>query len=862
MQEQTPAIQGLDKHGVGKRVGEHLYLHVCAIVSLPLAWQSRIAIAAELAGLSQDVHFNVVKLHEDGDQLSLLNYPSFFDDPFPSLGQSWRVSLSRKTMVFRTYQESRNPPILHRKELLLPADDPRRTDFVAVTESAEAIGLFADPNRIGFREYWFRLIAERGYELVGNEFVPIANTTVVTTTAVLDESASIQRYMTALSRSNFSAPVQALSRHGLIHPGISFFDYGCGRGDDVRGLLANSIDATGWDPHYAAEAEKRIADVVNIGFVINVIEDMGERVEALRGAYAHTKGVLAISAMLSSQAAPEGRPFNDGYMTSRKTFQKYYTQAQLRDFIEHTLEENAVASGSGVFFVFRDKDLEQQFLTKRYGRRSPTILSRGWIQDRPRRERVIREKVPRIDRRTRLFEEHRELFTNLWLRMLELGRRPENQELTNLAEIEASVGSLPKALRFIEERFDTKELELARQSRSADILLFLAMMQFEKRKPYRHLESRLQRDIRYFFGDYSSAQGLARQALYSLADVTSIDKACREASEKGLGWLEESRSLQLHVSLVERLPAVLRIFIGCATLMFGDISTFDLIKIHVRSGKVSLMNYEDFENSPLPKLIQRVKVKLREIDFDIFDYGEEYPSTLLYYKSNYINEEYPHYAEQVDFEGELQRLGLFDLSGYGPSEAIFRHKLEEARWSIDGFKLIRSQRIPNLDELCGAHLTYRRLIECGEAQARTGIANIPKEADSFSALHDLGVNVLDPVIDYFGSIKLTYGFCSPELRKHIHARIAPELDQHAAHETNRVGNFICPRLGAAVDFLVEDENMFEVSEWVQKNTPFDRMYYYGPDRPIHVSFGPQQNREVINMVQIGGKLIPKKRRSD
>jgi hypothetical protein len=55
----------------------------------------------------------------------------------------------------------------------------------------------------------------------------------------------------------------------------------------------------------------------------------------------------------------------------------------LRDFIEHTLDEIAIAAGPGVFFVFRNKDLEQQFLSRRYGHRAPTILSRGWIHDRP-----------------------------------------------------------------------------------------------------------------------------------------------------------------------------------------------------------------------------------------------------------------------------------------------------------------------------------------------------------------------------------------------------------------------------------------------------------------------------------------------
>jgi hypothetical protein len=41
-----------------------------------------------------------------------------------------------------------------------------------------------------------------------------------------------------------------------------------------------------------------------------------------------------------------------GYMTSRNTFQKYFTQAQLRDFIEHTLGEVAIAVGSGGVFRF------------------------------------------------------------------------------------------------------------------------------------------------------------------------------------------------------------------------------------------------------------------------------------------------------------------------------------------------------------------------------------------------------------------------------------------------------------------------------------------------------------------------------
>lgn len=96
---------------------------------------------------------------------------------------------------------------------------------------------------------------------------------------------------------------------------------------------------------------------------------------------------------------------------------------------------------------------------------------------------------------------------------------------------------------------------------------------------------------------------------------------------------------------------------------------------------------------------------------------------------------------------------------------------------------------------------------------------------------------------------MTYGFASQALTKHIKGRIAPELDQHASHELNRLGRPICSRLGAAVDFRVEDEDMLEVARWVMKNLPFDRLYVYGADRPIHLSFSSQPNRSAFLMRQ-------------
>jgi hypothetical protein len=299
--------------------------------------------------------------------------------------------------------------------------------------------------------------------------------------------------------------------------------------------------------------------------------------------------------------------------------------------------------------------------------------------------------------------------------------------------------------------------------------------------------------------------------------------------------------------MVARLPAILRVYVGCATALFGDISNVDLVKLHIQSGKVTLMRFDNFVGSPLPTMTERIKVRLRDQEMDFFTYEGQFPPPLLYFKSRYINEEFPNFAEQAAFERELEELKLFDLSGYGPAAETFWNELRRARWTIDGLTLRRSIEIPSLDDKCGQRFTFRNLIECGDTWSKTKIDNAPQEAESYNALADLTRYILDPVVDYFGGIKLTYGFSSRALGKEITEGVAPTLDQHAAHECTRTGKPICSRGGAAVDFIVEDEDMAGVADWIAHNLPFDRLYYYGRQRPIHISYGPEHRRELVDI---------------
>ena len=95
----------------------------------------------------------------------------------------------------------------------------------------------------------------------------------------------IPRHKTAIGQITLSRPVKLALADGLIDPETPLFDYGCGRGDDLRILSAMGYAGTGWDPVHRPMAERQAAPVVNLGYVVNVIEDLAERRETLRRAW-------------------------------------------------------------------------------------------------------------------------------------------------------------------------------------------------------------------------------------------------------------------------------------------------------------------------------------------------------------------------------------------------------------------------------------------------------------------------------------------------------------------------------------------------------------------------------------------------
>ena len=77
---------------------------------------------------------------------SLMCYPRFFENPHPALRHAVTIDLVSGKARHTDYAGNPNPPILHRKESLLPAEHPQRGEFEELTRQEEAAGLYEQTN--------------------------------------------------------------------------------------------------------------------------------------------------------------------------------------------------------------------------------------------------------------------------------------------------------------------------------------------------------------------------------------------------------------------------------------------------------------------------------------------------------------------------------------------------------------------------------------------------------------------------------------------------------------------------------------------------------------------------------------------
>ena len=199
----------------------------------------------------------------------------------------------------------------------------------------------------------------------------------------------------------------------------------------------------------------------------------------------------------------------------------------------------------------------------------------------------------------------------------------------------------------------------------------MALANLRKRVPFGHLSQSLRWDVRAFFGNYTRALEKGLELLYAAGDTGEIELACEGLK---VGWQDE-QALYLHRSIVDRLPPVLRAYVGCATSLFGDVAQADVVKVHKASGKVTFLVYDDFEDKPLPELRQRIKVNLRTRWVQVFDHSAE--GQLLYFKERFVSQDHPRFGEMQAFSARVRKLGVAQQGIFGPRREELIELLQE-----------------------------------------------------------------------------------------------------------------------------------------------------------------------------------------
>ncbi len=614
----------------------------------------RITVAELRKRMEIGMEFNLLKFHTASPKISFLGYPDFEKDPHPALKEAVIVDLVTGKTRRDDYRARANPPVLHRKETFLPPEHPLYEKFSKLTRQEEEAGLLEDTSRIGFRLNWERALAEKGLGFKSHRLIETGPGNSVTHAA---PKKKIHRHKTALVRREISKPVKTLLELGQLRRGESFFDYGCGHGGDVEAIGKLGHPSNGWDPVHAPDEPKQSADVVNLGFVLNVIEDPAERIEAVLDAWHHTLRVLLVSTLIAGQEAYDNvLTFGDGVITRRDTFQKFFEPADIQALLEDTLHTEAVPVGLGIYLVFRDTAELHDFLAQR---------SRRFIDWESLSRRLGLLKALRAKRDP--YDTHRELLDDFWESVLVLGRIPREEEFGRLLEVRQACGSLPRALQLFIDRFGEPTFVAARQRRKEDLLVFIAAAQLRRKIPFNQLSLRLQRDLRAFFGSYINAEEKARELMFAAGDSDELEIA---AAQLDFGFLDPREGhYTIHRSLLDELPVILRVYVECAARLYGDPREADLIKIHLHSRKLTFHYYRDFDTTPLPELLTRIKIDLKRLFVTVIDHTTGPEHQLLFFKERFLAKDHPDRPKMDRFSAKLRKLGLREETiGYGPSK--------------------------------------------------------------------------------------------------------------------------------------------------------------------------------------------------
>ena len=547
--------------------------------------------------------------------------------------------------------------------------------------------------------------------------------------------ATIARHRTAMTRSFLSRPLQQAHADGLLDGDVTVFDYGCGRGDDVRTLTKMGFDATGWDPAHQPDATKRPADIVNLGYVVNVIEDPSERAETLDAAWRLTGSVLIVSARLDwDPASQTGEPFRDGRLTSNGTFQKFYAPEELRDWITNVIGQRPITAAPGIYYLFRDDKTAQSLLARQSRQSTPARTGlaeliyqqnenllqplEAWVAHHRRLPSPtdldqpatlieefgsIRAAFALVRRATgsqqwtdvdlgrpkaseRRFAEHIDDLEPLMDFLDQRGRLPRHGELPNEDVVNTEFGSPRAAFSLIRRVTNPDRWEAVEAKARANFLVYVALSAFGGRPRFSDLPHDLQYDAKDLFGSYRNAVEEADKLLYSIADTGLINQACGHAPV----GKQTPDALYVHISALSRLPALLRVYQGAARALTGNVDDATIVKLHRLKPQVSFLMYPTFDTDPHPALEGSIIAQLDQQRLRFRNYTNSDNPPILHRKETFLADDHPLHDKFQRLTKQEENAGLLADADIGRRRQ-WQAALDMCGKELRGHRLVRRQ---------------------------------------------------------------------------------------------------------------------------------------------------------------------------
>lgn len=475
----------------------------------------------------------------------------------------------------------------------------------------------------------------------------------------------VERHRAAMTRVELSRPVRLAIESGIITTETTIFDYGCGIGGDVQRLKSHGYNCEGWDPYYFPDVEIRSADIINLSYIINVIEDPAERDRALRHAWELTGRVLIVAAQILVNDLSGMLAYGDGILTKRNTFQKYYQQVELKEYIDRVLTVDAIPIGLGIFLVFRDAAQSESFRAARLYTRMTT---------------------PRVRVASKRFEDYQVQLAPLLEFVSQRGRIPIKGELAAEADLTTEFGSIKRAFQIILTATDEAEWDAIAYQRSLDLQVYLALSQFGQRRSLRNLSAAMKADIKAFFGSYDEACAVADRLLFKIGQPGVIKQACQQSK---IGKLLPA-ALYVHISALNEIDPKLRLYEGCASRNIGGTEDANLIKFHTDKPCISYLYYPDFESIAHPALQWAMLIDLRDLSLRFRDYSQQENPPILHRKETFLSQNHPLYTKFEKFTKSEEKAGLYTETKTIGNQQGWERRLQSCGVQIKNHRVIRN----------------------------------------------------------------------------------------------------------------------------------------------------------------------------